>query len=269
MKLIVDSGSTKTAWQCGGNTAVTAGLNPVRDSVEQMQQVIDQVNFTGVTEVFFYGAGCIPPYAVHLERLLQAKYPTASVLVASDMLGAARALCGHHEGIACILGTGSNSCLYDGTDIVQNVSPLGYILGDEGSGAVLGRTLVGDLLKEQLPDHLRDAFFLEMPLTPNLIIENVYRRPMPNRFLASLVPFIARHAEEPGLHELLVGCFRAFFRRNVALYRRPDLPVHFVGGVANQFAMQLREAAASEGFAVGDILKSPIDKMVLYHAFSS
>ena len=200
-----------------------------------------------------------------MERLLRACFPTTTVHVASDMLGAARALCGHSEGIACILGTGSNSCLYDGHDIVANVPALGWILGDEGSGAVLGRTLVSDLLKGQLPVALRDAFLKEYDLTQDAIIQRVYRGEQPNRWLASLVPFLASHCNEPSVHDLLIRSFCRFLRRNVLAYARPDLPVGFVGGVANQFEDELRAAVAAEGLLMGYIQREPIHGMVRYH----
>lgn len=273
MIIVADSGSTKTAWSIDGRLTETLGINPVRDSEEQMQDVVSSMIkgadipslSTDTTRIYFYGAGCISPYRERLAAILTAHFPNAHIEVASDMLGAARALCGTQEGIACILGTGSNSCLYDGQNIVQNVSPLGFILGDEGSGAVLGRTLVGDLLKEQLPKELREEFLSFFQLTPADIIERVYRQPLPNRFLASLVPFIHQHKEHEGLHNMLVENFRRFFRRNVALYHRPELPANFVGGIAGTFQSELAEAAEAEGFCIGKILKNPIEQITSYH----
>ena len=181
------------------------------------------------------------------------------------MLGAARALCGTNPGIACIIGTGSNSCLYDGDKIVANVPPLGYILGDEGSGAVLGRTLVGLLLKGVLPSSLRDKFMEEYGLTTELVIDNVYRQPMPNRFLASLAPFIAEHREEPGIQEMLIQSFRLFFTRNVKMYGHPEMPVNFVGSIAHVFLEELKRAASLEGLKMGKILRSPIAEIAAFH----
>ena len=271
--LIADSGSTKTSWllidEEGRRTEYeTLGINPIRDSEEVMEQTLRQISSLlppsaslssekGM-EVRFYGAGCIPPYSDTLERLLGQRFPEAGIHVASDLLGAAHALCGHDEGIACILGTGSNSCLYDGQQIAENISPLGYILGDEGSGAVLGRNLIGDLYKGQMSDALLQAFHDETGLTRTDIITKVYREPMPNRFLASLVPFLGRHRQETEIHDFLVRQFRLFFRRNVALYHRTDLPVHFVGGVAHSYCDELSEAARLEGFHTGNILQRPI-----------
>ncbi len=265
MTLVADSGSTKTDWRLGGQAFRTAGINPVRDSRQAIGEVVAALPDADVGEVHFYGAGCIPPYAEAVKCALLARYPHAQVRVESDMLGAARALCGHGEGIACILGTGSNSCLYDGERIVRNVPPLGYILGDEGGGASLGRILVGDLLKDQLGKGLRDKFLAHFRLTTPDIMDRVYRQPQPNRFLASLVPFLVDNREDEAIHALIVGELRRFFRRNVAQYRRPNLPAHFVGGVAHGLADELREAAAQEGFAVGIVLMSPISMLADYH----
>ena len=274
MKLIADSGSTKTAWgilrrDVSSEVIETGGINPVRDRETDIQSVVANITQRlpeGTVEaVHFYGAGCIPPYSEAVVRSLQVAFPVAEIHVESDLLGAARAMCGHQEGVVCILGTGSNSCYYDGAGIVGNVSPLGWILGDEGSGAVLGRLLVGDVLKEQLSPALCEAFHEYFQLSRTDIIEAVYRSPQPNRFLASLVPFLAAHATSPEIHAFLVSEFRRFLKRNVAAYRRADLPVHFVGGLAAQFSKELAEAIDMEGFKLGIIEHSPIIGMMRYH----
>lgn len=265
MTLIADSGSTKTSWYLNGQPIETTGLNPVRDTKEHICQVIQSLPDAPVSRIFFYGAGCIAPFKQTIAQALAEKYPEASIEVESDMLGAARALCGRSEGLVGILGTGSNTCHYDGVVITRNVSPLGYILGDEGSGAVLGRRLVGDLLKEQMPEALKQAFLEQFQLTPTQIIENVYRRPLPNRFLASLVPFLQRYRHEESVHELLVDEFGRFFHRNVALYHRPDLPLHLVGGIAATFLPEIQEVATARHRLLGQVLKAPIDALVQFH----
>ncbi len=283
MKLIADSGSTKTTWCLISDKrpneneryVTGVGINPVRDDEAAISSALDDVDLLStseINEVHFYGAGCIPTTIPIMERVLSKRFPDASIEVASDLLGAARALCGKEEGIACILGTGSNSGLYDGCQLVANVSPMGWILGDEGSGAVLGRTLVSELYKGSL-QHLRQEF--EEEYLPTLIsietppqaaiIQAVYRSPMPNRFLASLVPFLAQKRKDHGIEELIEDAFRKFFRRNVAAYGRPDLPVNFVGGVAGAFETELRTAAVSEGFDFGHIMTAPIKGIVRYH----
>lgn len=199
MMLIADSGSTKTDW-CVilDNTPTkrigTKGLNPFFQSEEEIQQelthsLLPQLPEGTIDSVYFYGAGCTPEKAPTLRRAIADSLPIVGNIKAySDMLAAARGLCGREAGITCILGTGSNSCFYDGKEIVNHISPLGFILGDEGSGAVLGKLLVGDILKNQLSPAIKEAFLKQFDLTVPEIIDRVYRQPFPNRFLASLSP---------------------------------------------------------------------------------
>ena len=268
--IIADSGSTKTSWlltdeEGQRSTFETPGINPVRDSEDFICDILTSLPQAPVSHLYFYGAGCIPPFSDALKALLQRRFPQARIVVDSDLMGAAIALCGNQEGIACILGTGSNSCLYDGERIVANVSPLGYILGDEGSGAVLGRRLVGDVLKRQLPETLRQAFEKEYQLTAADIIQRVYRSPLPNRFLASFAPFLSRHRYEPAVQALLEEEFARFFRRNVCAYRRPDLPVHFAGSIARHFQTEVFAAARSLGLQPGRVEAAPMEALVRYH----
>lgn len=277
MKLIADSGSTKTDWVLAGDNGVedrlrTQGINPFHQSEDDMIAILNDLSGQlGGSEcmpssVFFYGSGVRPELEGLMVRLLRSALPTAEVVEAhGDLLGAARAVCGRSEGVACILGTGSNSCLYDGRQIVSNTPPLGYVLGDEGSGAVLGRNLLNALYKGFLPDALKTAFERETGLSMADVIARVYRQPMANRFLASLSPFISRHLDCPQIRQLVVGCFRDFFHRNVIRYERPDLAVGFVGSIAFCYQELLREAAEAEGVVVGSILKSPVDGLVVYH----
>lgn len=277
--LIADSGSTKTDWMliaAGGTVKryVTDGINPVVGDPVEIRRTLEeqfapQINGIAPDNIFFYGAGCTPQKKNVVEKCLMVLYPEADIKVASDVLAAARALCGHKEGIACILGTGSNSCLFGGKDIIANVSPLGYILGDEGSGAVLGRTLVSDILKKQLPNDICDAFYEETHLTETEIINRVYRAPMPNRFLASLVPFIYNHHRDSQIAELLVASFRSFLKRNVLRYHRPDLPVNFIGGVAHSFEEEIKVALHIEHLIPGRFEQSPLDGLLTYHTTSA
>lgn len=274
--LIADSGSTKTDWilvssENGILEIQTTGINPVRDSQDAILYVLanelqPQIPAAYlVEEIHFYGAGCVAPFSQLVTDALRQTFPKAQTSVESDLLGAARALCGHHEGIACILGTGSNSCLYDGQGIAHNVSPLGFILGDEGSGSVLGRTLVGNLLKNVFGQELKEEFLDEYQLTLPLIINKVYREAQPNRFLASLVPFIAKHRNHPGMHDMLVTAFRQFLQRNVANYGRQDLPVNFVGSIASVFRSELMEAMEKESMKMGIILQKPAREITIFH----
>ena len=281
MHLIADSGSTKTDWcLCEGSTILsniqTQGINPYHQTEEAIEEVLREellpqltstLNATPYTlNIIFYGSGCANATACNrIKEALFKVLGTKDVTVHSDLLGAARALCGHEEGIACVLGTGSNSCLYNGKEITSNIPPLGYILGDEGSSAVLGRRLVGDCLKRQLPEALCNEFLAEYQLTQEIILERVYRQPLANRFLASLTPFLSKHREVPEVHMLLVESFVDFFVRNVKQYRRPWLRIHFVGSIANAFSSELKEAAESLGMELGTIQQSPMEGLIKYH----
>ena len=277
MMLIADSGSTKTDW-CVilDNTPIkrigTKGLNPFFQSEEEIQQELThslrpQLPEGTIDSVYFYGAGCTPEKAPTLRRAIADSLPIVGNIKAySDMLAAARGLCGREAGITCILGTGSNSCFYDGKEIVNHISPLGFILGDEGSGAVLGKLLVGDILKNQLSPAIKEAFLKQFDLTVPEIIDRVYRQPFPNRFLASLSPFIAQHLEEPGIRQLVLGSFIAFLRRNVMQYDYTQYPAHFIGSVAHCYKEILQEAAQETGIRIGKILQSPMEGLIQYHS---
>ena len=275
--LIADSGSTKTDWilTTSENSILeveTLGINPVRDSRDAIFDIIKNHLASQLPEeykvdqIFFYGAGCIDPYKKNIAEVLISIFGSDTrIAVESDLLGAARALCGNQAGIACILGTGSNSCLYDGKEIIANTSPLGYILGDEGSGAFLGKTLVGNILKKIFSQKLQDSFFKNYDLTPSIIINKVYREPMPNRFLASLVPFLAEHREEPEIHDMLIGAFRLFFERNVKAYGHPEMEINCVGSIAFYFKQEIMDAAAKEGLKMGKILQKPAQDLAFFH----
>ncbi|MBR4709963.1 MAG: ATPase [Bacteroidaceae bacterium] len=267
--LVCDSGSTKADWLYANGDSEEAvrtdGINPVRDSGESINRIVASLPDWKPECIYFYGAGCIEPYSASVRKALQERFPKALVSVESDLLGAARALFGHEEGIACILGTGSNSCLYKNGQITANVPPMGYILGDEGSGAVLGRQLVSDIVKGQLSQELRDAFMEEFQLTPALIVENVYRKPAANRFLASLCPFLSKHRDYDEIQRLLANEFERFLRRNVLLYNRPDLEIRYVGSISVHFEHELRNVHAKMGLKMGDVLASPVKKMMFFH----
>ena len=280
MIIIADSGSTKTEWIVGelaGLSVTTKGINPVRDTKEEILDVLSTelmpelfssptIRQSDITEVHFYGAGCIPPFSQSVKEAIEEHFPQAVAHVYSDLLGAVRALCGREEGIACILGTGSNSCLCMEGEIVKNISPLGYILGDEGSGAVLGRTLLSEMLKGNLQD-LWEDFTQRYSLSVSDIINKVYRQPQANRFLASLVPFIKEHADKPSVKDMVVNEFTRFLQRNVIPYGRPDLPVNFVGGVANNFTDEIKTACTLCGLNLGKIIARPAEEMRKYHFY--
>lgn len=277
MILLADSGSTKTDWclvdQKNSVTKVrTAGINPFFQSSEEIANelathLVPHLPTTHLDSVYFYGAGCTKEKSPIVAEALKKQFEiTGACEVATDMLAAARGLCGHQPGIACIMGTGSNSCAYDGKDITKNVSPLGFILGDEGSGAVLGRTLVGDVLKNQLPKDIVEAFHAEYELSNADIIDHVYRQKFPNRFLASFVPFLAKHIENKAIFDLVKENFRRFLIRNVKQYQGWEhLPIGFVGSIAYYFQQPLKEALAAEHMTIGKTIQAPMEGLIAYH----
>jgi len=279
MILIADCGSTKINWcLLKDNEKIaqifTTGMNALLLSEQEMTErirteLIPHLTNYGVDEIYYYGAGIVSDeIKQQVVNALKANFPVAQKIeVASDLLAAARAVCGRKPGIACILGTGSNSCYYDGEQVVDNVSPLGYILGDEGSGAVLGKLLVGDVLKRQIPDHLCDKFMKEYNLDYNTIITSVYRQPAANRFLAQFAPFLEHNIDEPSIHNIVFRSFTDFFKRNVASYKNyQDLPCNFVGSIALCEKKVLQEAAEALGITIGTIIKDPMEGLIKYHA---
>lgn len=279
MILIADCGSTKIDWCIVENGKVikqifTCGMNAVMLTEEEMaerigNELVPELGDTQIEAVYFYGAGCINEEVCgNVANAIRKNLPTVTTVdVHTDLLAAARALCGHNPGIACILGTGSNSCYYDGEKICDNVSPLGYILGDEGSGAVLGKILLGDVLKNQLPKHLCDKFLKEFELDRMTIIRRVYKEPQGNRFLASVTPFLIQNIEEPAIHTLVLNAFKAFFVRNIAQYQGyRDLKVNFIGSIAYYYRDVLEEAANACECTVGTIIKSPMEGLIRFHS---
>lgn len=278
MILVADCGSTKIDWCLLNNGKVykqvfTLGMNALMLTEEEIQSRLHEelgpeIDGYPIDAVYFYGAGCVSPQVCgNVERAIRAVVPTATEVEAhTDLLAAARALFGRRPGIACIMGTGSNSCYYDGEKIVDNVSPLGYILGDEGSGAVLGKLLIGDVLKKQLPADLCEKFLAQYDLDRLAIITRVYKEPQANRFLASITPFLLENIERKEIHDLVFESFKAFFRRNILQYPSSrELDVNFVGSIAFHYRPILEEAAAACGCRVGKVIKSPMEGLVNFH----
>jgi len=281
MILIADCGSTKIDWCALKNGKLekqifTMGMNAVMLSEEEIRERIaaelipELGNFAEqISAVFFYGAGCISEEVCsNVAHAIKANISSAeTVEVYTDLLAAARSLCGHEPGIACIMGTGSNSCLYDGQAIVQNVSPLGYVLGDEGRGAVLGKLFLSDVLKNQLPADVAAKFLEEYNLDLLTIIRRVYREPLGNRFMASVTPFISKHIDVPQIHDMVLSSFKAFFRRNIMQYEGySEHKVNFIGSIAVYFRPVLEEAAKECGCTIGRILKSPMEGLLAFHS---
>ena len=272
--LIADSGSTKTEWDLDGLRIKTQGINPFHQDDDTIRAILcDELlpqlySHCSVSEfsslkVSFYGSGVRPELEEKIVRLLSEAFPEAKQIDAhSDLLGAAIALCGHSEGIACILVTGANSCLFDGQRIVKNTPPMGYVLGDEGSGAVLGIRFLNALYKDRLPHTILSDFEAYTGMNLAQVIDRVYRQPLANRWLASLSEFIHAHMDEPLIEALVVENFRDFLRYNVDPYGRRDLPVSALGSIAYYYQSQFLEALKSEGYTVGKILRGPLDGLV-------
>lgn len=277
MKLIADSGSTKTRWVLTGDKMLvksfkTRGMNPYFQSPDEInliikEDVLPQLDDVDINTIHFYGAGCtLEKKDVVFNALVEGFPESRLVTVESDVLGAARGLCGKRAGIACILGTGSNSCFYNGREIVESVPALGYILGDEGSGAVMGRTLVSNLLKNQMSPGLKERFLDRYELTIGEIVERVYHQPYPNRFLASLSPFLLENINVPELRQLVLDGFMSFIKRNVMQYAYQMYPVYFTGSVSYHYHQILFEAASRCEIKISSIVKSPMDGLMIYHA---
>jgi N-acetylglucosamine kinase-like BadF-type ATPase len=276
MNLIADSGSTKTNWclvpegGAGPLLCRTRGINPFYQNGREILTLLRKdfcPGFMHADNVYFYGAGCGDEKSKAIvKRPLMTFFTPESVSVDSDLMAAARALCQTDEGLACILGTGSNSCYYNGREIAGHVPSLGYILGDEGSGADIGRRLVSDILKNQVSSTLRDEFFEACRLTPVEILEKVYKNPFPNRFLATFTRFAGEHLSDPEIYRLVKSGFTRFFTRNIRQYREAErLPVHFTGSIAWVFADILKESAHENGFQVGMIMPDPMEGLIRYH----
>ena len=279
--LIADSGSTKTTWSVvwNGNlvrSIYTKGINPYFQTCGEIEEEIKNglmpqlesffpLGGFSVDTIYFYGAGCVFDKADIMRDAISSCIKTSEINIYPDLLAAAHSTCGYEAGIACIMGTGSNSCFYDGQKIVKNVPPLGFILGDEGGGATLGRLLVGDVLKEVLPEYLRDAFFERFELTQAEILDHVYKRPFPNRFLASLSPFLSEHIDVPEIHAIVFENFISFFTRNVMQYDYEKYAVNFVGSVAYHYKDVLTEAAETVKVRIGKVFKNPMNGLINYH----
>ncbi len=276
MKLIADSGSTKTDWGICTNGEIlqivkTQGINPFYQTTADIVNILKEELIPKLGEqvpksLYFYGAGCSFP---EKSQLLHDAFKTVwsselTIDLQSDLVGAARAVCGKEAGIACILGTGSNSCHWDGEKIAKNVPPLGYILGDEGSGAVLGKLFIADLLKNQLPKSLSEKFYAQYNTDYATLMEQVYKQPFPNRNLAQYAYFLHENRENPAIHKLVKNSFDAFVKRNLQQYPQ-ELPVSFVGSVAVAFQDILTEVLKENNFKIGKIVKSPINELIAYH----
>lgn len=277
--LIADSGSTKTDWVLLENNTVliqfqTIGFNPYFQSSEEISNEIKATlipalkdNVGTISDISFYGAGCSSSDKINVVmQALFLAFGNVHVEVNHDLLAAARALCGKEKGIACILGTGSNSCLYNGEKIVENVPSVGYFFGDHGSGATIGRMFIQHYFDGKLPSHLKEAFE-KAGYDREIILESIYKKPMPSKYLANVVKFLTNYSSDSYVKELIKNCFLDFFDAQVSKYTdAKNLPVNSVGSVGFHYKELLADAAKEKGFMIGNIIKSPIDGLIKYHS---
>lgn len=277
--LIADSGSTKTDWVLLDNNNIilefkTTGFNPYFLSSEDIAREIKHTllpilnpQLNTINHIAYYGAGCSTEDKVEVvQKGLELAFGNKSMEVNHDLLAAARALCGKEKGIACILGTGSNSCLYDGKIIIENVPSVGYMFGDHGSGAYIGKHFIQLYFDGKLPHHLQSAFE-KAGYHREVILENVYKKPMPSKYLASMMGFIANFSNDSFIAELIKQCFSDFFTAQVSKYTdAKNYPVNFVGSIGYYYKPLLEQMAIKEGFKLGNVIKSPIDGLIKYHS---
>jgi glucosamine kinase len=276
MILIADSGGSKIDWRLltfDGTIvqANTPGFNPyyqpIEDLTKNFRDVIMPKVTDGINKIFFYGAGVSSEKnQLTIKNAFKEFFPDAQIEIGWDLLAAARALCGREPGIACIMGTGSNSCSYDGERIVGNVANLGWILADEGSGTNIGKKFLVDYLRENMPQGLRNQFHERFPFTREEFLEHVYQKERPSAFLASFTKFIFQHLKEPYCYKLIYNSFSEFYENNVMKYENyKNLKVHFTGSIAFYFSDILRQVANDKGITVKNILEGPIAGLTLYH----
>ncbi|MDR2910106.1 MAG: ATPase [Bacteroidales bacterium] len=276
MILVVDSGSTQTVWCFISNRSktkiiTTGGINPYFCTSEDILKKLNvelKPEIPGKVErIFFYGAGIINDnVGRNIKNVLAVLFPESNIETYSDLQGAARATLHNKRGIACILGTGSNSCLYDGDKILEHVRPLGFVLGDEGSGAVLGKKLLADYLKAIMPQNIADRFKSEFPFQYADYLQKVYRQEQPNRFLATLVPFIHKNLDDEYCRKLCEDSFSEFIERNILQYTNCfNEQICFVGSVAFYFSEVLYKIFEKKGLNIGIILKEPMEGLIKYH----
>lgn len=276
MKIIAESSSTRTEWALVDGReiiehAFTTGLNPFFQSRREISHIIrlelPEAFFRRRWEhIYYYGAGCANQEKNKImESSLVAQFKTP-VTVESDLLGAARGLLIRNAGLACILGTGSNSCLYDGVEITQTVAPLGYLLGDEGSGAYLGKTFIADMLKGLAPTNLIERFYEKFMVTPNVLLDEIYSNPLPSRTLSLYSAFLQEHTEDPYVYNLVYNAFMKFFERNIRAYDYKNYPLSFVGSTCVMYEPILRKAASDFGAEIAKVIRYSMPGLVEYHA---
>ncbi len=277
MILIADGGSTKTDWRLIKDgreykKIQTSGFNPYLVGSDEIEDILWKelqpfIDNNGVSAVYYYGAGCSTAVKNQIvETAFEKIFTNAKLYISHDLLAASHALCGDEEGIAAILGTGSNSCYYDGKDIKDGIFSLGYFFGDEGSGAYLGKQLITAYLHKELPEEISKKLSAAYPMSLENILDAVYTKPAPSRFLASFSNFINENRDHPYIYNLVTEAFRAFYKYQICCYaRHKEVPVHFVGSVAYHYRDILTAIGLEFGVRTGKFIKAPIDGLVEYH----
>jgi len=277
VKLIADCGATKGEWCLINNgkkkTIITQGISPYFLNTEQIIDLLQKelkpkLKNIEVGEVFYYGTGCANPTNVKsVKKAISKVFAGAKVEATHDLMAAARALCGREKGVACILGTGSNSCYYDGKKIVKNSPGLGYVLGDEGSGAYLGRKVIQYYLYGTFDYELRGRFDLTYTTNAAEILENVYKKPLPNRYLAGFAKFLAENRGHYMIENIIEDGLNDFFFNHLCKYRETwTMPIHFAGSIAFGFKDVVQQLCNSYEFELGKVMKNPMEGLVAYHS---
>jgi N-acetylglucosamine kinase-like BadF-type ATPase len=277
--LIADSGSTKTEWclleDNKKKKIITQGLSPYFFNTQEITEILQKelmpkLRNATPDEIHFYGTGCSTPVnAAIVKKAIRFLFPGSNIKVDHDLAGAAKALCGNEKGIACILGTGSNSCFYNGKKIVKNSPGLGYILGDEGSGAYLGKKVIQYYLYNTFDEDLMERFIARFQTSSSEILESVYKKPLPNRYLAGFAIFLAENRGHFMIENIIEDGFNDFFFNHVYKYRESwSLPIHFIGSIAYGFRDVLKDLCNSYELQLGIVLKNPMDGLVKFHQLS-
>ncbi len=276
--LIADSGSTKTDWALiNNNQSVirfqTVGFNPTFQNEQQIsealkKELVPQLKSTSklITQVHFYGAGCSSTEKTNMVKsALQVTFSNSTIHVKHDMLGAAIAACQNKIGIACILGTGSNACLYDGKNVCEELESLGYFFGDEGSGADIGKAFIYAYLKNKMPQHIKIQFENEGYNIKN-ILHHIYKEPYPNRYLAKICKFIIKYKEDEYIIQIISNCFESFINEQVSkITNSKKYQINFVGSIAFHFQTSLKLVFQKKHYTLGAIIQSPIEGLIKYH----
>jgi glucosamine kinase len=274
--LIADSGSTKTEWCLLYNNkkkkVITQGLSPYFLNELQIsdilkKELVPKLKESLPDEIFFYGTGCSnPANALIVKKALKSHFKQAIIKVDHDLIGAAKALCGHEKGVACILGTGSNSCYYNGKKIIKNSPGLGYILGDEGSGAYMGKKVIQYFLYNTFDEDLMERFKAKFNTNAVEILEAVYKKPLPNRYLAGFAIFLAENRGHYMVENIIEDGLNDFFFNHIYKYRESwIMPIHFIGGIAYGFKDVLQDLCNSYELQLGRVLKNPMEGLIKYH----